>query len=153
MIERGQHFGFALKARETLGIRRERGRKNLDGDLAFELRVRRPIDLTHPAFANQRGDFVDTKAGAGRQGHDALHPTGQALCSPGNLDPGATSQVGPPTRPSAASLFGNRLELGDRFEIFDAPRCAFDVNQTLECEAATRNAENRQVSVSGKSDS
>ena len=39
------------------------------------------------------------------------------------------------------SLFGNRLELGDRLEVFDTPRCAFDLNETLEREAAALDAE------------
>ena len=28
-----------------------------------------PIDLAHPSHAEQRGDFVDAEAGAGREGH------------------------------------------------------------------------------------
>ena len=40
------------------------------------------------------------------------------------------------------SLFGNRFELGDRLEVFDTPRCAFDLNETLEREAAALDAEN-----------
>ena len=52
MIQRGEHFRFALKPREPIVVGRERGRQNLDGDLAFELRVRRAVDLAHSAFAD-----------------------------------------------------------------------------------------------------
>ena len=69
MIERGEHFRFALKARESIGIGRQRRRKNLERDLTLELGVSRPVDLTHSAFANWRGDFVDADSSAGGQTH------------------------------------------------------------------------------------
>ena len=65
MIERGEHFRFALKAREPIGIGRERGWQDLDRDLTFEPGVRRPVHLTHPAFADLRGDVVNAEACAG----------------------------------------------------------------------------------------
>ena len=49
------------RLRETVG-------QDLDGDLALQLRVRRPIHLAHPTLADLRGDFVDAEAGAGREG-------------------------------------------------------------------------------------
>ena len=69
MIEGGQHLGLALEARKPVGIRGERLGKNLDRDVAAELRVLRPIDLSHPARAERREDLVRSEAGSGRQGH------------------------------------------------------------------------------------
>ena len=65
MVQRGEHFRFALKTREPIVVSRERRRQDLDGDLALQLRVGRPIHLPHPAFADLGGDFVDAEAGAG----------------------------------------------------------------------------------------
>ena len=69
MIEGSEHFGFALKTREPIGIDRERRRQDLDRDLPLEFRVGRPIHLPHPAFPDRRGDVVDAEARAGSQGH------------------------------------------------------------------------------------
>ena len=68
MIQRGEHFRFALKARESIGIGRQRRGQDLDRDLALQLRVGRPIHLAHAAFADLRGDFVDAETGAGDEG-------------------------------------------------------------------------------------
>ena len=77
MIQRREDFGFALEAREPIGIRGERGRQDLDGDLALQLRVGRPIHLAHAAFADLRGDFVDAETGAGREGQGWRDYTGE----------------------------------------------------------------------------
>jgi hypothetical protein len=45
MIQGREHFRFALKARHPLSVGCERGRQNLDRDLAFQLRVGGAIDL------------------------------------------------------------------------------------------------------------
>ena len=42
MIQRGEDFGFALKAREPLGVGGHRGGQHLDRDGAFQLRVGAP---------------------------------------------------------------------------------------------------------------
>ena len=68
MVQGGEHFRFALKTREPIGIGRERRRQDLDRDLALEFRVGRPIHLPHAAFADRRGDVVDAEARAGSQG-------------------------------------------------------------------------------------
>jgi hypothetical protein len=65
MIERREHFGFALKTSKPIIASRERRRQNLDRDLTLQLRVGRPIHLPHAAFADLGGDFVDAEAGAG----------------------------------------------------------------------------------------
>ena len=65
MIQRGEHFGFALEACDPIRIGRDRRRQNLDGDIALQLGIRRAIDLAHPACANWHGDFIDAEARAG----------------------------------------------------------------------------------------
>ena len=69
MIQRGEDFGFALKARQPIGVSRQRRRQDLDGDLALQLRVGRPIHLPHAAFADFGGDLIRAETGAGSQGH------------------------------------------------------------------------------------
>ena len=64
MIQRREDFGLALKARQSVGISGKRGWQDLDGDLTFQLRVRRPIHLAHTAFADLSGDLIDAEAGA-----------------------------------------------------------------------------------------
>ena len=65
MIERGEHFRFALKAREPIGIRRKRRRQDLDRDLTFQPGVSGAIQLPHAALADLRGDVVNAEACAG----------------------------------------------------------------------------------------
>ena len=60
-------FGFALEARQAIGIARERLGRILMRDVAIQLRVARAIDLAHPAFADRRGDFVDAETSADRE--------------------------------------------------------------------------------------
>src|SRR5258706_14989730 len=67
MIQRGEYFRFALKPRESVVIGRQCRGQDLDRDLALQLRVCRPVDLSHAAFANLSGDFVDAEARAGDQ--------------------------------------------------------------------------------------
>src|SRR6476620_2992930 len=64
MTQGGEDFGFALKADQSVSVRRQGRWQDLDGDLAFQLRVRRSKYLPHAAFADRRGDFVDAEAGA-----------------------------------------------------------------------------------------
>ena len=52
MIQRRERLRFALEPRQALGISGERVGQDLDRDLAAERRVRRAIDLPHPAFAD-----------------------------------------------------------------------------------------------------
>ena len=68
MIQRRERLRLALEPRQALEISGERVGKDLDGDLATKRRVRRSIDLPHPAFADWRGDVVDAEARAGSEG-------------------------------------------------------------------------------------
>ena len=69
MIQGGDHFRFALKAREPFRIRRDRRRQDLDRDLALQLRVGCPKHLAHAAFADLCRDVVDAEARAGSEAH------------------------------------------------------------------------------------
>ena len=53
MIQRGEHAGFALEARESIGIADESRRQDLDGDITSKLRVVSPVYLSHAAHADQ----------------------------------------------------------------------------------------------------
>jgi hypothetical protein len=58
MIERRQHLGFTLKARESLRIVRKEIRQDLDGHVTSQPGVARAIHLSHPALSEQRRDFI-----------------------------------------------------------------------------------------------
>ena len=58
MIQRGEHFRFALESREPIASAATTAGRTLDRDLALQLRVGRAIDLAHAARADLRGDFV-----------------------------------------------------------------------------------------------
>jgi hypothetical protein len=51
MIQRSEHARLALEPSEAIGVARERGRQDLDGDIAGKLRVERTIHLTHATGA------------------------------------------------------------------------------------------------------
>ena len=68
MVERGEDFRFALEPRQTFGIAGDQCRQHLDRHGSFEVGVGGSIDFTHPADADQRRDFVDAEARAGREG-------------------------------------------------------------------------------------
>ena len=62
--QRGEHLRLALETRQPIAVGRKDLRDDLEGHVAPEPRVPRPIDLPHPALAEKRGDFVDAEAGA-----------------------------------------------------------------------------------------
>ena len=65
MIERRQRLRFAREPREPFGIAHERGRQDLQRDVAIELRVVGTVDLAHSAGAEQRDDFIWAEGRAG----------------------------------------------------------------------------------------
>ena len=69
MGEGGDSLRLALEARERVRIVGGARRQDLQGDVAIEPGVPRPVDLAHPARAQKRGDLVATKELAGREGH------------------------------------------------------------------------------------
>ena len=48
MVQRGEDFRFTLKAREPIGVVRERLGQDLDRDVAAQPRIARPIDSPMP---------------------------------------------------------------------------------------------------------
>ena len=58
MIQRGEHPRLALEARAPLRVGRERGRQDLDRDLAPERVVVGAVHLAHAADAEQRADRI-----------------------------------------------------------------------------------------------
>src|SRR5262245_29816395 len=69
MIQRRRGARFLLKAAKTIGIGRQRGRQDLDRDVATQPRVARPIDLAHSPSADGIEDFVGTEVTAWAQSH------------------------------------------------------------------------------------
>ncbi len=53
-----------MRCERSVVIGRQCLGQDLDRDLALQLRVCRPVDLSHAAFANLRGDFVDAETRA-----------------------------------------------------------------------------------------
>src|SRR5262249_13344221 len=58
VIQRSQHPRFALETSQAVRVVGESGRKDFDGHLAPQLRIRRPPDLAHAALAPLRADAV-----------------------------------------------------------------------------------------------
>ena len=70
MVQRGEHLGLALEPGETLRIRRDRFRQNLDRDGALQVGVGGPIHLSHATGAERRGYFVRAEPCPAGQGHE-----------------------------------------------------------------------------------
>ena len=68
MVQRREHFRFALESREPIRVAGQGVWQDLDRDLAIQLRVARAIDLAHPADADRRNDLIGTEARAGDEG-------------------------------------------------------------------------------------
>ena len=69
MVQRGEDFGFALEAREAVGVSRERLGQGLERHVAVELGVAGTVDLAHPPGADEGGHVVVRQACADGQGH------------------------------------------------------------------------------------
>jgi hypothetical protein len=61
VVEGCQHFRFPLESTHSIRIARKFVGQDLDGHVAFELSIARPIYFAHPAFAKQSRDFVRVK--------------------------------------------------------------------------------------------
>ena len=62
MVQRREQLRLALESRQPFRIPGHRFRENLDGDIAVQLRVPRPVDLAHASRAERRQDFVGAEA-------------------------------------------------------------------------------------------
>src|SRR5215468_3440418 len=69
MIQGSGRLGLLLEALQPVGVLRERRRQHLDRDVALQTLVARPVDLTHPACAERRGDLVGPELRAGDESH------------------------------------------------------------------------------------
>src|SRR5262245_40526094 len=58
MIERGEHACLALESHAPVLAGEKRCRQHLEGDVATEPTIVRPIDLAHSASADHRTDLV-----------------------------------------------------------------------------------------------
>jgi hypothetical protein len=70
MRERRDGQGFTLEARERLRVGRCGRRQHLDGDIAMEPEVARPIDFAHAPRPQGANDLECPQAGSCRQRHD-----------------------------------------------------------------------------------
>jgi hypothetical protein len=69
MVERGERLRFTLESGGSFGVGDEQVGQNLDGHVAIEFRIARPVHFSHAAAANEREDFIGAKSGARRQPH------------------------------------------------------------------------------------
>ena len=69
MRERRDRAGFALEARERLGVIGKLLGKHLDRNLAAEAQVFRPVHLAHAAGAERRENLVSIEESSRDQGH------------------------------------------------------------------------------------
>ena len=114
MIECREHLGLAVEPSDALGIGGHRFWKHLDGNVAVELRVRRPIDHTHATGTDLVSDLVRAKAGAGSYSHRqspdlAVHSEViAAIISPkvssGSILPGSGQRDRPKTQMKSSRL-------------------------------------------------
>jgi hypothetical protein len=72
MIQRCQDLRLSLEAGQTLRIGRDCVRQNLDGHLAHQPRVSRPVHFPHPSGPKGRDDVVWTEPSSGRKRHDCF---------------------------------------------------------------------------------
>ena len=70
MVQGGKQIGFAREPRQPFGIVRKELGQNLESDVSHQVAVASPVDFSHAAGANERGDLVGSKADAGREAHD-----------------------------------------------------------------------------------
>ena len=91
VVEGGEDLRLALEAGQPIGIGGEGLGKQLDRDVAAELRVRGPVHLAHPPGAEGRNDLVGPEPGAGADRHQGLPPLAA---------PNSASQMSPSRRAS-----------------------------------------------------
>ena len=69
MVDGGDRARLPLEPRQAIRVARERGRQDLDRDVAPEPRVARLVDDAHATGADKGHDFVGPEPRAGRQCH------------------------------------------------------------------------------------
>ena len=79
VVQRGEHFGFARKAGEPVGVLCQGVGKYLDRDRALQLGVCRAIHVPHPAGAERRDDFIGPESVTSGEGHAWSHAESTGL--------------------------------------------------------------------------
>ena len=74
VIQRRQGLGFSFESCKALRVLGERVGEHLDGHRSRQVRVGRPIHLTHAAHADSRADFVRTEASTWCERHGSGKP-------------------------------------------------------------------------------
>jgi len=69
IVQHGCRACFALEPLLRTRFCDETRRQNLDGDVSFETRVGRPVNLAHPAGAQRCPDFIGAKLCAWSKRH------------------------------------------------------------------------------------
>ncbi len=69
MVQRGEHLGFPLEARQPVRVSRERLGQHLERHVPVEFGVAGLPDFTHLALANQADHFVRADLRACGQSH------------------------------------------------------------------------------------
>ena len=72
MIQRGHGARLLLEPPQPFGIARERFGEHLDGYVALQARVPRPVHFAHAPGAQRRQDLVGTQNCAGVEGHSSV---------------------------------------------------------------------------------
>ncbi len=67
--ERRDRLGLPFEARERVSVGGEPGGQDLDGHLAREARVPRPVNLAHASRAERRKDLVGPETSPGGKNH------------------------------------------------------------------------------------
>src|SRR6266550_1495522 len=99
MIQRRQHFRFALETGKPFGIVRERFGQNFYGHVAPELSVVCLIHLAHSARTDLHHDIVRAEACASRDGH-FFNPAAQLIATVIGEVPARFTSAGMRKRPS-----------------------------------------------------
>ena len=61
MVQSRRGAGLLLETAQAIGIARQRGRENLDSDIAPELRIARAIHFAHTSGAERCDDFISSE--------------------------------------------------------------------------------------------
>ena len=78
VVERGHGARLALEATASAGIARHVGGQDLEGDVASEPGVTRPVDLAHAARAEGAPHLVRPQATSGLEGHGSTRDARRA---------------------------------------------------------------------------
>src|SRR6185503_8657365 len=69
MIQTRENLRFTLKSRQSLGVRGETFRQELQCNFALQSGIDRPVHFSHTAFAQQRRDLIYADSRTDRYRH------------------------------------------------------------------------------------